>query len=439
MYIQAQVAPYKKDSKSKIAWLEELLSKYPQEKEAHWLIGNNLYSARRDIERACKEFEEVLALDPDFAEAYLYLGLMHMDDRDFEKSLELLRKYASLSRDNANVFDTIGELFFKWGKLDKSVANREKAVKMNPDLGGSYGGHEIYWALAYTEALRGNYERAFEWLDRQLERKISQICQIRNCVVRSFLNLWLGRFEQALLELEKAEELIESRGQPSDLNEMKAVICLDKGDYEVSREYFNSSTPPSLRLLYLGLVDLKQGNLDSARARLEAMKAFFQTEKLRQYFSSHPLDKDKNYYFLDILDSEIGLSENKADLDSIIKSFAGDRVFLDQGNYNLWNTMHAIGLHYPPFARDFIPRAYLQNGDLDKAIEAYERLVTFNPESIDRRLIHPLNYYRLAKVYERKGIKGKARANYRKFLKLWKDADPGTAEVEDAKKRLAAL
>jgi len=36
-------------------------------------------------------------------------------------------------------------------------------------------------------------------------------------------------------------------------------------------------------------------------------------------------------------------------------------------------------------------------------------------------------------------MKAKAIEHYEKFLDLWKDSDPGIAEVEDAKERLAGL
>jgi DNA-binding SARP family transcriptional activator len=45
----------------------------------------------------------------------------------------------------------------------------------------------------------------------------------------------------------------------------------------------------------------------------------------------------------------------------------------------------------------------------------------------------------LGKIYEQKGYKAKAIEHYEKFLHLWKDADPGIAEVDDARERVAGL
>ncbi|MEE9501788.1 MAG: tetratricopeptide repeat protein, partial [Candidatus Aminicenantaceae bacterium] len=86
-----------------------------------------------------------------------------------------------------------------------------------------------------------------------------------------------------------------------------------------------------------------------------------------------------------------------------------------------------------------LARAYQQNGEIEKAIAEYERLITFDPNSESRRLIHPKYHYRLAKLYEQREWKGKAIEHYEKFLSLWKGADSGIREVEDAKKRLAGL
>lgn len=55
------------------------------------------------------------------------------------------------------------------------------------------------------------------------------------------------------------------------------------------------------------------------------------------------------------------------------------------------------------FIMDILARAYQQGGKLDKAIEEYERLITYDPKSKDQFLLHPKYHYRLAKLYEEKG------------------------------------
>ena len=55
------------------------------------------------------------------------------------------------------------------------------------------------------------------------------------------------------------------------------------------------------------------------------------------------------------------------------------------------------------------------------------------------RLIHPLSRFRLAKLYEQKGLRPKALEQYEKLALIWKDADPGFPEAQEVRQRLAAL
>jgi hypothetical protein len=45
----------------------------------------------------------------------------------------------------------------------------------------------------------------------------------------------------------------------------------------------------------------------------------------------------------------------------------------------------------------------------------------------------------LGNIYQKKGWTAKAVEQYREFLAMWKDADPGLPELIDAKKRFAEL
>jgi tetratricopeptide (TPR) repeat protein len=94
---------------------------------------------------------------------------------------------------------------------------------------------------------------------------------------------------------------------------------------------------------------------------------------------------------------------------------------------------------------DIIPRAYQALGQVDSAIVAYERAVEHHLK--DRSLplparvtpVLPRYHYRLALLYEKKGMKQKAVEQYEKFLKIWGKADPIYKEPADARARLARL
>ncbi|UCD94733.1 MAG: tetratricopeptide repeat protein [Candidatus Zixiibacteriota bacterium] len=88
----------------------------------------------------------------------------------------------------------------------------------------------------------------------------------------------------------------------------------------------------------------------------------------------------------------------------------------------------------------FLARSHLGAGRLDDAVTSFERALKWYGES--HAFVPGLSvlaHYWLGQAYEESGWTKKAVEQYETFLDIWKDADPGIEEIEDAKLRLARL
>jgi serine/threonine protein kinase/Flp pilus assembly protein TadD len=432
LYIEASYAGgIEKDPEKMFTIFKQMAKKYPKEKQVHYYLGNN-FGVRGMFNEAIEEHNKALELDPSFGEALNMLAYIYSEMGDYEKGIEYFQRFAAVSPGDANPFDGMGEMYLKMGKLDEAIAKYKEALKIKPDF--PYAN----WSLGYIYALKENYSEALKWVDQYIVMAPSLGIRAEGNFCKGFYRYWLGSLEQSLSDLHRAAELAEEVGNvywKANVEWMKGWIHYDQEELELSRKcnetwldaYLKSlpekaSFYKSLYSLNLGFIGLKEGQVDQAKTRLAEVKAL-----LPDLIS---IEKETISLLIDYLHAEVLLAEG----------FPEKAIAVCEKTLPLGLPLSGLGSIYRafynvPFLRDVLARAYLQNGELDKAVMKYEQLITFDPNSKDRRLMHPKFHYRLAKLYEQKGSKAKAIEHYEKFLDLWKDADPGIVEVDDARER----
>jgi serine/threonine protein kinase/Tfp pilus assembly protein PilF len=434
LYIEARYAVSIENSLEKqFRIYQQMVKKYPKEKQVHYELGF-YYDGNRMFDKAIEEYSRALELDPNYGFALNQVAYIYTDTGNYEKAIEYFKKYAAVSPGDANPLDSTAELYFRMGRLDESIAKYKEALQVKPDF------FDTYWRIGYIFALKENYAEAMKWVDQGITMAPTQGAKGSGYHWKSFYYYWLGSQAKSLDELKIVEGLAEevgSEGRKAGADWMMGWILSDKGEFEKSRMRFKSwldynlktTTPDyatgirTLSNIYLGLVDLKEGKIDSAKSRVAEIES--------QLPNIHPFLKNWVQIGYDILTGEALLAEG-----SVEKAIAHLEKAPPLGKPP---QMDFILPFNAPFFKDVLARAYAQKGEMDKAIAEYERLITFDPKSEGRCLIHPLYHYRLAKLYQEKNLREKAKEQYQKFLELWKDADPGTAQVEDAKKKLAGL
>jgi serine/threonine protein kinase/tetratricopeptide (TPR) repeat protein len=418
LYIEAAYARrIEKDPQKRIQILEQIALKYPEEKRVYYDLGT-YYRDYVSQPKAIETYNKALELDPKYGVVLNGIAYVYSDLGDYEKALE----------------DSMAELYFRMGRFDDSLEKYKEVLEIKPDFG-------VEIRIAYIYALQEDYSEVLKWIDRYISQAPSSGIKAEGHGWKGFYLSLLGNLEAAMGEMHQADILTESVGnlfRRATIDFTRAYFCyhwgrLEQGiDYlDNAQEWIKTGLPQAKTFFethqnfFSGLVAVKQGRIDYARARLDELLAVRADLSLRQ--------KRWIDFYSNILSAETLFTEGayEESIETSKKISLTEVVNMDMDEIFPYNL--------PYLSRDVAPRAYLKLGDMDKAIIEYEDLIILDLKRKNRPLINPRFHYELAKLYDKKGQSSEAVKEYEKFLELWKYAAPGLPEVEDAKKRLTAL
>jgi serine/threonine protein kinase/tetratricopeptide (TPR) repeat protein len=437
LYIEAQYAgAIEKDADKRVRIYRELVQKYPKEKKAYVVVAQYLRTkgSYAEAEAACKK---ALELDPNFGLALNEIAYLFMDKQDYETAIRYFERYASVAPGDANPYDSMAEAYFRMGNLDEAIDTYKKALEVKPDFGCER------W-IAYICALTEDYAGARSWLDRFITAAPSPGLRAQGYGLKMFFSAWVGRFDEAIENGQSELDLFDSTGNEAGRGAAlwgRAWVHVLKGHFDrgrsdlvegldLSGRWFGPSRRSALSAymdITLAYVDFREMRLESARIRLARADSL-----IREVALVDPMLVAGFKGQSRLVRSELYLAA-----DSVTKAIE----VAETARPVLPLQTNAFELLFPnlPPDRDVLARCYQKAGQIDKAIAEYERIITFDPRSVDRRLVYPVFHYLLARLYEEKGRANEAAAQYRKFLEICGNADKGMKEVSDARLRLARL
>jgi len=422
-----------KDPQKQLSLDLQLVQKYPKEKTAYMNLAATYRGSGMNVE-ALGAGIKCLDLDPTFGPALNTVAYAYLDSGDFSRAEEYFKKYVSLHPADANPLDSLADLYFRMGRFDEAIDSLKAALKIKPDWGSEE-------TIAVILALRGEYLEALRWNDQFIRMTAVKGWQAKGYWWKAIYEHLLGRRRSSDQNLNTAENIWEGinyRDGPYLAKLVRGFLSLDQGDSDRAQRSSDEliSLTQGLRPilippinLYAAYLENKRGDWSAARKKIEDVERYLEKPaQNRRAAGQLPL-------LYALVRGEWMLAQGRAD-EAI--AFL-EKEWVPQEPPSAFITFPlSLLLHNLPMEQDVLARAYQKAGNPDRAIAEYEKLLTFDPGSKWRRFPNPIYHFSLARLLEDKGDKAGARDHYQKFLELWKQADPGIPEFEEARKRLAS-
>ncbi len=428
MMMQARDAQRKGDTGKAVAVLEGLLGRYPDAEDAYLLLGI-VQSGREEIASATATLERGVKAIPASGALHNQLGYMWLAQGRYPEAIREFEAYAALDPREPNPLDSLGEAYLIAGEPEKALEKYAAALAIAPTFTSSYRGRAVAFGML------GRYDDALEEERRGAEADPSSL-DVH--FLWAYLLSRVGRYREAYSRLGeglRAADTVHNALEAFSLRVSAALFHDECGERaaamaavdrarEIVPGIANALVRRTAGSVFLpaveGLVQVHGGNLAAAREQIERLRK-----------ACRPQVQHENW-LLRSLEGDVALAAG--DLRAAEAAFtAGEPALKMDFAMNLV-APNVVLNNWP--SRDGLARVKKARGDLRGAIEIYRRLLTPDISSTWTAVLQPRYVLELARLLERNGDTAGARVEYRRFLDLWKRADPGLPELAEARRKL---
>lgn len=139
----------------------EVVTRFPQEYEAHLILGN-LLTSFKIYEKAIEPYRKAIALAPMKTQAYNNIGVVYKELGMNQEALVAYQKALELNPKDSAAYNNLGNLRRNMGDLKGALEHLKYSIELNPDYADAYSNV----GAVYKEAK--DYESAIPYYQKAL-------------------------------------------------------------------------------------------------------------------------------------------------------------------------------------------------------------------------------------------------------------------------------
>ena len=206
-------------------YAESLATRYPNDERAHWVLGN-AYSAQQAYDKAIEQFEQAIAINPQYSLAYNSVGYAYRPTGNTTAAEKAFQRYIALVPNDPNPYDSYAELLMKLGRFDESIVQYRKALSIDPHFSGSFVG------IAADHMFAGRHAAAIAEANRYFSVARDDHERRAALFTLALIHVDHGATDDALHAMEREYDLARAIGDTSSMSsDAMAIgdILLDAG------------------------------------------------------------------------------------------------------------------------------------------------------------------------------------------------------------------